>query len=289
MRVTCGLIAAMMVTLIAPPLSAANEDGSAVAVLQGGRTLVPVRTVAEWLGADVQWDTQERQIVITNEAMTLRLQPDSTEAFMNAEPIVLDEPPMILAGVTYVPARFVAEAFGADASCPEGRCLTLTLADEDRRMDLRVAVRDGDWLTYRGPWFDIDYPAGFRPLGYDHAPGSDEFDEDGMRFLSPDGTVIFYVHSPLWSGDPAWPTVWPGETVLERNSSTEGAGIERKRLRWVTVAAPQDDYTRAWLELQQPELNVKYYLGIRYDSMAAYDRWRDEYARFKDSLVQYAD
>jgi len=289
MRVTRSLTSVVLFALMAAPVCAANEDGSAVAVLQGGRTLVPVPTVAEWLGADVQWDAEAKAIVIADDAMTVRLQPGSAEAVMNAEQIVLDEPPIVLAGVTYVPARFVAEAFGARAACPQGRCLTLTLTDGDREMDLRVAVRNGDWLTYRGPWFDIDYPASFRPVGYDRAPGSDDYDEDGMRFRSPDGAAVFYVYSPLWGGDPAWPTVWPGETVLERTSRDEGNGIERKHLTWVTVVGPRDEYSRAWLELQQPELNVKYYFGIRYDSMAAYDRWRDEYSRFKDSLVQYSD
>ncbi|MFO8079504.1 MAG: copper amine oxidase N-terminal domain-containing protein [Armatimonadota bacterium] len=288
MRITCSLSVIALVALTAAPTLAANEGGSAVAVLQGGRTLVPVRTVTEWLGATVEWDGENDEITITRRDITVNLRPGSTAALFNGEAIVLDEPPLILAGVTYVPARFVVESFGATIDY-DGRIVTLAGSAASRRMDLRVAVRDGDWLTYRGPWFDIDYPASFRPAGYDRGRGPRGYDEDGMRFVSADGAVEFYVYSPLWSGEPVWPTAWPGETVLERTNSTEGAGIERKAFTWVTVQGPQDDYTRSWIEIHQPELNVKYYFGIRYDSMDAYDRWRDAYARFKDSLVQYAD
>ncbi|MFP4248606.1 MAG: copper amine oxidase N-terminal domain-containing protein [Armatimonadota bacterium] len=288
MRFASSIGVAALLAMIAVPVFAANEDGSAVAVLQDARTLVPVRTVTEWLGATVEWDGENDEITITRRNTTVNLRPDSTAALLDGEAIVLDEPPVLLAGVTYVPARFVVESFGASIDY-DRRILTLTGSAASRQMQLRVAVRDGDWITYRGPWFDIDYPAGFRPAGYDHAPTADGYDEDGMRFISADRAVEFYVYSPLWSGEPAWPTVWRGETVLERTASTEGVDIEKKAFTWVTVQSPRDDYTRSWVEIHQPELNVKYYFGIRYDSMDAYDRWRDAYARFKDSLVQYAD
>jgi hypothetical protein len=268
-------------------LLAANEDGAAVAVLDSGRTLAPVRTVTEWLGADVRWDSQSDQVIITGNDAALRLRPGSTEAFLNAEPVTLDEPPVILAGVTYVPARFVAEAFGVRVDCP-GRCVQLHFIDGDRRLQMRVAVRENDWLTYRGPWFDIDYPASFRPLGYDHAPNSDDYDEDGIRFESPDGEVLFYVYSPLWSGDPAWPTVREGETVLERSTETRSAEYADIRLTWITVGGPQMGYRRSWQQTREGP-SIEYFIGIRYDSQEAYDYWRDEYLRFKNSLVQYAD
>lgn len=288
MRTKLMLTVAALIVLLPMVLQAANEDGAALAVLQGGRTLVPVRTVTEWLGADVLWSPEQRQVVIQRGNMSVHLRAESTAALHNGEAVVLDEPPVILGGVTYVPARFVAEAFGASVEF-SSRGLTLEAIGDERRMDLRVAVRDGDWLTYRGPWFDIDYPASFRPLGYDRAPRSDDYDEDGMRFGSPGGTVEFYVYSPLWSGSPGWPTVWPAETVLQRTTNAEGSGIERKSLTWVTLSGPQDEYTRSWIEIHQPELNVRHYFGIRYTGVVAYDRWRDEYEQFKDSLVQYAD
>lgn len=286
MRVGLCLIGTVLLTTA--PLLAANEDGSAVAVLENGRTLAPIRAVTEWLGASVQWSAQESRIVIARRNTTVHLRPGSPEALLNGEPLELDRPPEILAGVTYVPARFVAETFGASPEF-DGRVLTLYSADRGLTIQMRVAIRAGEWLTYLGPWFDIDYPVSFRPLGYDHSPGATDYDEDGMRFESPDGEVEFYVYSPLWSGEPGWVKLAPGETLFDRNSTTEGSGIETKQMTWVTVVGPTDEYTRSWLQVRQPQLNVKYYLGIRYNSLTAYERWLDEYVRFRESLVQYAD
>lgn len=278
------------VALIAPACAvayAANEDGSAVAVLDGGRTLVPVRAVTEWLGASVQYDAA-RGIEIRRGGTTVNLRAGSGAALLNGEAVVLDQPPIVLAGVTYVPARFVAESFGAAVEY-DGRSLTMLSAGGDRQMELRVAVRKGDRLTYRGPWFDIDYPASFRPAGYDHAPGSTDYDRDGMRFVSPDGRVEFFAYSPQWSGDAAWATVWPGERIVDRSTGTEGSGFDAKQLTWVTVAGPEDAYRRSWLQIHQAELNVKYFFGIRFSDQTAYDRSKDAYAGFRQSLVQYAD
>lgn len=288
MRVMSVLIAALIL-LTAAPCFAANEDGSAVAVLDGGRTLVPIRAVTEWLGATVRWSPRENTISIRRANTVVHLRPESNAALLDGEAVVLDSPPMVLAGVTYVPARFVAESFGARVDY-DGRVLTIRHPSGGREMQLSVAVRrDEGWITYRGPWFDIDYPASFRPLGYDRAHRSNRHDSDGMRFESPDGKVEFYAYSPQWSGEPGWTRLAPGETLFERNTVTEGSGPERKEYTWVTVVGPIDDYTRSWVEVHQPDLNVKYFFGIRYDTLAAYDRWNAEYTRFKESLVQYAD
>ncbi len=287
MRFASALIGVM---LLLPPTTtlAANEDGSAVAVLDGGRTLAPIRAVTEWLGAGVSWDAENDTVEIGRANTMVKLRPDSETAQVNGEEVELDTPPKVLAGVTYVPVRFVTEAFGATPDFDDG-LLTLYPPTGGQQMQLRVALLKDDWLTYRGPWFDIDYPASFRPLGFDRASESNGYDEDGMRFGSSDGKVEFYVYSPQWSGDPQWPKVAPGEMLFDRNSTTEGHGPERKKLTWVTVTGPTDDYTRSWIEVHQPELNVKYYLGIRYDTLATYERWRDDYRRFRNSLVQYAD
>lgn len=287
MRVVSGFLTCLLL-LTAIPCFAANEDGSAVAVLDGGRTLVPIRSVTEWLGATVRWSPRDGTIAISRANTVIHLRPGSNAALLNGDAVVLDSPPLVLGGVTYLPARFVAESFGAIPAY-EGRTLTLTNPTGGRPMQLRVAVRRGNWITYRGPWFDIDYPASFRPLGHDAAVGPGAYNQDSMRFTSPDGAVEFYVHSPLWSGQSAWARPMRGETVFESHTSTEGSGPTRKEFTWVTVAGLTDDYMRSWVEVHQPDLNVRYHLGVRYDTLTAYDRWKPEYEAFRKSLVQYAD
>ena len=161
-----------------------------------------------------------------------------------------------------------------------------------RTRALPVAVDRGDWLFYRGPWFDIEYPRSFRPLSFDLPPGAvnpKALDRDGISFGSPDGAVEFYVYSPQWSGDPGWIRPAPGEREIERSTSAEGTGVARKVMTWVTLARPDDSWRRSYLQVRQPETNAEWYFGFRYRDAAAYARYRTAYLRFRGSLVQYSD
>ncbi|TCO77457.1 NHL domain-containing protein [Marinisporobacter balticus] len=71
------------------------------------RTMVPVRFVAENLGAEVTWIEATKKIVIQLDGKALNLTID--------KPLVgLDTPPTILKDRTFVPLRYVTENFGAN-------------------------------------------------------------------------------------------------------------------------------------------------------------------------------
>lgn len=78
-----------------------------------GRTMVPVRGIFEALGATVEWNATTKQVIATkgNDKVTLTL--DSATAYINGEAKTLESPAISYNGSTLVPARFVAEAFGA--------------------------------------------------------------------------------------------------------------------------------------------------------------------------------
>ena len=59
--------------------------------------------------------------------------------------------------------------------------------------------KKSDSLTYKGAWFEIDYPKIFtvKPS----IPSSTPDLYDSAYFISPDKKVTFYVFSPQWSGD----------------------------------------------------------------------------------------
>ena len=78
-----------------------------------GRTFVPVRFIAESFGATVEWVKETETIVIQLDSMTITLQIDNTTAFINGRSYILDAPPIIKNGRTFVPVRFIAESFGA--------------------------------------------------------------------------------------------------------------------------------------------------------------------------------
>ncbi len=85
-------------------------------ILPPGRTFVPIRFISEAFGAKVEWDGETRSVRIFLEAKDVRitLQIDNVIARVGQETVTLDAPPQILNGRTFVPLRFIAEAFGAD-------------------------------------------------------------------------------------------------------------------------------------------------------------------------------
>lgn len=77
-----------------------------VPIIQEGRTLVPVRFIAEKLGADVEWNPVASTVTILLGDQELSLTIGETISGM-------DIPTQIMNGRTMAPLRFVAKYFGA--------------------------------------------------------------------------------------------------------------------------------------------------------------------------------
>lgn len=82
-------------------------------VLQDGRVLVPVRWVAEALGANVVWDAAKNAVLINTLPEAVNASSGTIQLFVNGKLIQPDVPPTILNGRTLVPVRWVSEALGA--------------------------------------------------------------------------------------------------------------------------------------------------------------------------------
>ena len=85
--------------------------------LIGDRTMVPLRTIFEVLGAEVEWIPETREIISTCGEDTFKLAIGSSELYKNGElAYTMDVPPVIVEengeSRTLVPARAVSEAFG---------------------------------------------------------------------------------------------------------------------------------------------------------------------------------
>ncbi len=78
------------------------------------RTLVPLRAIFEALNAEVEWNGAIRTVTATKGDTVVVLTIDSTTPTVNGETQTLDAPAMIINSRTMVPARFVAQSFGAD-------------------------------------------------------------------------------------------------------------------------------------------------------------------------------
>ena len=96
-----------------------------------GRTLLPIRWVAEPLGADVSWDGTERKVTVTLNDTTIELWIGKPLARVNGveKPIDPNNPkvvPMIIKGRTMLPVRFVAENLGCRVEW-DGTTKTVTI------------------------------------------------------------------------------------------------------------------------------------------------------------------
>ena len=80
--------------------------------IKDGRTMVPIRALAERLGADVGWNPTARQVSLTRAGVTIIMTVNSKTAYVNGKPVEMDVAPYITEGRTLIPARYVAEFFG---------------------------------------------------------------------------------------------------------------------------------------------------------------------------------
>lgn len=76
------------------------------------RTMVPIRAVAEAIGADVEWLQDKQQVVMTRAGSTVTMTLDSTTATVDGVAVEMDVAPYAIDGRTLLPARYVAEFFG---------------------------------------------------------------------------------------------------------------------------------------------------------------------------------
>lgn len=70
--------------------------------LYAGTTYMPVKSVASFLGADLGWDPNKGQAVITYQGQQFSLTPGKTNAMFGGQPVVLTAPPVVINGRTYV-------------------------------------------------------------------------------------------------------------------------------------------------------------------------------------------
>jgi hypothetical protein len=81
--------------------------------IECGRTMIPLRFISEAFGATVNYDKSSRGITITLDKTVITLQIGNLNAMINGKRIILDVPPQIRKKVTFVPIRFISDAFGA--------------------------------------------------------------------------------------------------------------------------------------------------------------------------------
>lgn len=77
-----------------------------------GRTMIPVRCLAEQLGADVSYDKTLKAARIVRAGVEIVMPIGSKTCTVNGQPFTMDIAPYIENGRTMIPARYVSELFG---------------------------------------------------------------------------------------------------------------------------------------------------------------------------------
>jgi hypothetical protein len=85
-----------------------------------GRTMVPLRFIAEAFGAKIEWEGTTKTITLTFEDKVIVMVIDDPIAKVNNVPTKLDAPPEIQEGSTFVPISFIAFTIGAEVEWNAG-------------------------------------------------------------------------------------------------------------------------------------------------------------------------
>lgn len=117
-----GVLAVLILFCTIPVLAAASvkiivNDQEVIPdtapFISGGRVMVPARAILEPLGAWFEWDSKSKTVSIHKESKNVLLIINRNNAAINGVKYPLDAPAVIKNGRTFIPLRFVSEAFDA--------------------------------------------------------------------------------------------------------------------------------------------------------------------------------
>ncbi|GAX91160.1 copper amine oxidase N-terminal domain-containing protein [Effusibacillus lacus] len=109
--------------------------------LQKDRLMVPLRALAEGLGAEVTYDAATDTATIKKEDITLFLDFKTGLVTKNGEPVTMDPAPQVVNGRTMVPIRFISQAFGNNVDW-NGSTNTVTVFPTESTMKMRQKIKE---------------------------------------------------------------------------------------------------------------------------------------------------
>jgi hypothetical protein len=110
-----------------------NWNGGERKVTITRRTQVPVRYLAHALGVsdqEISWDPGEKAVTLRRGTALVQLFIGKPVIIVNGERRSIDVAPSIVQGRTFLPARYVAEAFGCAVGWDPGeRTVSITMQE----------------------------------------------------------------------------------------------------------------------------------------------------------------
>ncbi len=118
-----------------------EEDSLVVPYIKEDRTLVPLRYIAEALGAQVLWEPGWDGCIIEKDEKKIEITFGSAEFTVNGEVVTYDAPIEVVRDRTMIPVRFVSEELGCDVYWNQlNRAVVISPAEnpwvEDREVEI---------------------------------------------------------------------------------------------------------------------------------------------------------
>jgi N-acetylmuramoyl-L-alanine amidase len=192
------------------------------------RTMVPIRFVAEELGAVVGWneDEQKVSIVLGDKKVFLWIEKKSVQ--VNDSRIEIDTQPIIKNERTMVPLRFVSEAFGATVGW-DGKNNTVTIELKNKDVGGIDASSKKKVATITGNIVNIRSGAGVNFTRIDQFPAGTELEvlDEGV---DSEGRTWYKVKLPLESQ--GWIAGWLVDiSIIEDDGATNNSVDSPRNLR----------------------------------------------------------
>ncbi len=101
-------------------INGVKQNFSSDPVNMNGSVLVPMRNLFEAVGGNVQWDDATRTVTGNRGNTNVKLSIGSNSGYVNNSQQQLNTAPQLINGNTYIPLRFLCEAFGATVDWENG-------------------------------------------------------------------------------------------------------------------------------------------------------------------------
>lgn len=121
-----------------------SKDEKITPVIKDGRTLVPIRFIAESLGANVEYDSKTSKVTIMLNDRKIELVLNSKTMLVNGQKNALDVPAKTENSRTYLPLRAIVEALGQKVFYEQG-VIVISETKLDSIIDKTILDKIKEW------------------------------------------------------------------------------------------------------------------------------------------------
>lgn len=189
-------------------------------IIVDGRTLIPIRSVAEKIGAKVEWEASTETITIIKGGITLSLKIGDKTMQVNGKTFnSLDVAPKVYNGKTLLPIRAVLEKLGYDVQWNE-QTRTINIEEID---SVIISNLKGTHANYDSNWANISsvHQFNYKDEGLAYA-----YVKDGnLQIVAPSKVLSIEIKYPIL-GDVISDDNGNFYVVWGRDNDTDDASIE---------------------------------------------------------------